>query len=156
MSLDVRLLKSHPMKYHIILAIVCLGTLQMYAQDKFDYSAAVALAIERTQEKAPREQCIFVLGPEQNEELYSSNGKELKRTLPYCRTFRTDNFKTIEKLLSNNIPLGTDISYQIAVYRSDSNDPVLRIRGSSDSLRLSQFPLKGGDVLVITRADLKK
>lgn len=144
------------MKYLLILALSVLGTLATQAQEKFDYDQTVALAFDRTQTKGPKDQIIFVLGPEQNEEFVVANGKESKRILPYYRAFLTGGNETMERLLGNKVPLSDQITYQIMVHRAHVPDPVLRIQGSADTLKQSQFPLKAGDVLVVTKTGTKK
>ena len=73
------------MKYLVIFAFAAFGLSQLPAQEKFDYAAAVKLVAERTEIPKPSNSVIYILGPQQNEEVVISNGKETKRTVPFCR-----------------------------------------------------------------------
>lgn len=132
-------------------ALAILATGPLHAEEKFDYAAALALATERTDAKSPGS--IIVLGPEQNEEYYPASGPEAKRLVPYCRPFRAENFKSLEKLLSNgslNTQLKPDHTYTLLVYRSGSSVAALKLQGDDAVLKRSQYPLQDGDIVVIT------
>ena len=150
------------MKYLVIFAFAALGLSQLPAQDKFDYATAIKLATERAQLKAPAGSFILVFGPEQTEEVYQSNGKEEKRTVPYCRACDPQEGSFIERLICNGVngghildPNSQDI-YQLSVYRSDGTNPVVQIKGDKSTFYISQFPLKAGDVVRIRNLGEKK
>lgn len=138
----------------IAITIAFLAIHPLSAQEKFDYATALALATERTMQKAADH--VFILGPEQNEELYTVNGREMKRTLPYCAAVSDGEARTMEHLLDNiRLPMD-NTNYQISVYRSGSLDPVVRVQGTFGKVKRSQFPLKSGDIIVITDISTKK
>ncbi len=142
----------------ILLALTLLAITPLRAQEKFDYPTALALAVERTQVRPDSN--IFILGPTQNEEYYIANGKELRRTLPYISPIGTQSPTTIERLRSGGNGLlggGAKGTYQLLVYRADSpTTPIVRLEGDNNTLSRSQFPLKPGDILVITAIPSKK
>jgi hypothetical protein len=140
-------------KSWIILAITCLVVLPVRAEEKFDYAATMALALERTHQSSP-EKTVFILGPAQFEETYFEKGRELKKFIPYCKAFSITEVTSLEKLHNFYRPLDEQGNYQIMIYRA--GDPVLRLQGHSSLLVSNQFPFKGGDLVIITPISDKK
>ena len=152
----------HHMKYLVIFAFAAFGLSQLPAQEKFDYAAAVKLVAERTEIPKPSNSVIYILGPQQNEEVVISNGKETKRTVPFCRAELVAPSGTpLNRLLSTGsvdsiFNASEGRVYKILVYRADIPDPVVLIVGAKHVVQSSQFPLKAGDVLVVSASDEKK
>lgn len=139
------------MKLLPLLAIFCATSLlPLHAQEKFDYAATVALARERCPSSLNDEEAIFILGPEQNKETQFINGKESTKEVPFFQIFKSTDVRNIGAVfMPPRGPLG-DGHYQILLYRSGQSTPSLRVEGGQAAIRRSQFPLKGGDVLVVT------
>lgn len=140
------------MKLLLLLFVVfCASSLlPLHAQEKFDYAATVALARERCPSPLKDEEAIFILGPEQNKETEFTNGKEIAKIIPFFRIAKSSAVGNIGVVFAPPRSSLGGGQYQILLYRSGQSTPALRVEGDNATIQRSQFPLKGGDVLVIT------
>ena len=145
-----------------LLALLFTAT-TLSAGEEFDYKAEFALGLERTQTTISKPQLILVLGPLACDETGFSEGKEITRHVPVCTAYDAIYAKQIGTIFGSNNAVGqtsgitfeNNQNMQLLLYRAGSADPILRIVGNQN-IYLSQFPLKAGDILVVTPVPAKK
>jgi len=116
----------------------------------FNYAESVALVKERGPAPDPRlNECIYVLGPERLAETQIKEGKETRLSMPYCRAFPAAQVRSPQGIFSF-LRVDDSNQVQLLVYHSNQSQPAVRIEGPAFEVRASQFPLKSGDVVVIT------
>ena len=142
------------MKTLSLLIITCLGSIS-HAADLIDYDGSIKFAQERSAEKVPTEKAIFCLGPDEVEEVYFNDGKEIKKIARFARSFDVERVKTLGSLFEL-INFDGGASYEIDVYRSDTKKVLVRVRGNSSELRNAQFGLRSGDLVLIKRLTKNK
>jgi hypothetical protein len=123
----------------------------LQAQEKFDYAAAVALAWERCPPSTAKEEVVFVLGTDSKTETYFANGSKFTKTVPpLCQIWNSTEAGDVGIVLSPLYKRLGNAEYQVQLYHAGQSDPSLRLVGEYSTLKHSRFPLKAGDILVIT------
>lgn len=115
----------------------------------FNYEQAAALARERIASNLDLNTYVIILGPVRNIETQTIDGKEITLSIPYCRAFGISEVRSPESL-SRYMSFSDSGKSHLAVYHSNQSQPAVRIEGPAFEVRASQFPLKSGDVVVIT------
>ncbi|GAT31713.1 hypothetical protein TSACC_2107 [Terrimicrobium sacchariphilum] len=95
---------------------------------------------------------IFVTGPTQTNESYFIDGKEVQKSIPYCRILDPAFVRNPESLLPKvfeNQPYGGNV-IQLLVYHADQNQPAFKLVGKAEEIQHSQFPFKNGDLIVVS------
>lgn len=116
----------------------------------FNYAGAVALVKERGPAPDPRlNECIYVLGPERLAETQIIEGKETRLNMPYCRAFPAVQVRNPQGIF-DFVRVNDSNQIQLLIYHANQSQPAAKIEGPAPEVRLSQFPLKSGDVVVIT------
>ena len=137
------------MKTLPLLLLTCLGSIS-HGGDLTDYYGSIKFAQERSAENVAKEKAIFCLEPDEIEEVYFNDGKETKKIARFARMFDSESVKTLGNLCAF-INFEGNVSYEIGVYRSDTQKLLVRVIGSSNELQRAQFGLRSGDLVLIRR-----
>jgi len=134
----------------IITPIFASAQISSDPTNPFNYAEAVALVKERGPAPDARlNECIYVLGPERLAETRIVDGKEVRLNMPYCRAFPALKVKNPQGILQF-VQVENSNQIQLLVYHANQSQPTVRIEGPLYEVRSSQFPLRSGDVVVIT------
>ncbi len=148
--------RSLIVNFHFLLLAAIITPIFASAQissdptNPFNYAEAVALVKEREPASDPRSnEWIYVLGPERLAETRIVDGKEIRLNMPYCRAFPSPQVKNPQRIFGF-VRVDDSQQIQLLVYQANQSQPTVRIEGPASEVRSSQFPLKSGDVVVIT------
>lgn len=169
-----------------LLLVACALPLMLHAQSAdpakpFSYADTVALVKERAKiapaqqryvqdkngvaqpvDNADSRQLVYVTGPPFTSETYFADGKEITRTVPYCRMLDLEYCRNPEGLMPAVLlgqawpvqPVQSQPSMQgviqILVYRAGQNEPTFKLAGKYEEIKNSQFPFKNGDLVVVS------
>lgn len=131
--------------FAIVFALVDCGL----AQEYLDYASVFSTAQDRTTSDIPKDERIYVLGPEQSTEIYLNNGREERRQFLYLRVYNRKEIRTIEQLFLKKLRLNNGVQFRVILFRKTSKTPILKLSGQLSDICLSQFPLEGEDILII-------
>lgn len=126
---------------------------QRYVQDKNGVAQPVDNANSR--------QLVYVTSPPFTYEIYFTDGKEVTRKMPYCRMLDLEYCRTLEGLIPTVLQgetwqaqsvrsKPTFKEFKVLVYRAGQNDPAFKLEGRYEEIKNSQFPLKNGDLVVVS------
>lgn len=95
---------------------------------------------------------IYVAGPNQTNEIYFANGKEVQKSVPYCYILDPVSVRNPGNLWPTILE-GHNLNeerFQLLLYRADQNEPTFKLVGKYAEIKNSQFPFKNGDLVVVS------
>lgn len=130
-----------------LFAIFLISVSVAWGKPPFNYSSAMKYADDTVVTKVPKNQRIYLFGPEKITESYMLNGKPTERIVEMRRIFSHPGTDSVASLWEDS-ELDLKGDWILLLYRSERPiEPIIRFEGE-DVFR-SKHPLLPGDVLLI-------